>query len=133
MIFVPDATAAVAALVDDGAVGRWAAELLSTGPLVAPHLLPAEVANVLRRRALAGAISDELASEAHAALDRLDVRLVPYGHVAERAWALRGAVTAYDAWYVAVAEDLDVPLVTLDRRLARAPGPRCAFELPPGE
>ncbi|MDX6555847.1 MAG: hypothetical protein QOD86_2042 [Miltoncostaeaceae bacterium] len=131
MIFVPDATAAVAALVDDGPVGRWAAELLSTGPLVAPHLLPAEVANVLRRRALAGAISDERASEAHAALEHLDVRLVPYEHVAERAWTLRGAVTAYDAWYVAVAEDLDVPLVTLDRRLARAPGPRCAFELPP--
>jgi hypothetical protein len=57
VIVVPDATAAVAAPVDDGPVGRWAVEPLSAGPLVARHPLPTEVANVLRRRALAGVIS----------------------------------------------------------------------------
>jgi predicted nucleic acid-binding protein len=46
-------------------------------------------------------------------------------------WELRQSVTAYDAWYVAVAESLDLPLVTVDLRLSRAPGPRCAFATPP--
>ena len=40
-------------------------------------------------------------------------------------------VTCYDASYVALAELLDAPLVTLDRRVARAHGPRCAFLTPP--
>lgn len=39
-------------------------------------------------------------------------------------------MTAYDATYVALAEVLDAPLVALDRRLARASGPRCAFVTP---
>jgi predicted nucleic acid-binding protein len=43
---------------------------------------------------------------------------------------LRVTVSAYDAWYVALAEALDVPFATLDSRLARAPGPRCAFHVP---
>ncbi|MGH8903342.1 MAG: type II toxin-antitoxin system VapC family toxin [Egibacteraceae bacterium] len=50
---------------------------------------------------------------------------------AERVWKLRRTITAYDAWYVALAESLDAPLLTLYHRLARAPGPRCSFELPP--
>ena len=65
--------------------------------------------------------------------DLLDLRiaLFPYAPVGPRVWELRGALTAYDAWCVAVAEALEVPLATLDRRLARAPGPRCAFETTP--
>jgi predicted nucleic acid-binding protein len=50
---------------------------------------------------------------------------------AARAWELRSKVTSYDAWYVAVAEELDLSLATLDRRLAAASGPRCRFLLPP--
>lgn len=45
--------------------------------------------------------------------------------LAERIWDLRDNVTAYDACYVAIAEVLDVPLVTADARLAATPGPRC--------
>lgn len=43
---------------------------------------------------------------------------------------MRDAVSSYDGWYVALAEALDVPLLTLDRKLARAAGPRCAFLTP---
>ena len=53
---------------------------------------------------------------------------------AEGTWAepiLASVVTSCDAWYVAVAEELDLPLGTLDRALAAARGPRCRFPLPP--
>jgi predicted nucleic acid-binding protein len=61
----------------------------------------------------------------------IELELVPFGPFAERVWELRSNVTSYDAWYVAVAEELDLPLATLDRPLAAASGPRCQFLLPP--
>ena len=55
----------------------------------------------------------------------------PHSRLAVRAWELRQSVSYYDASYVALAELLDAPLVTLDRRPAQAHGPRCAFLVPP--
>ncbi len=49
---------------------------------------------------------------------------------AERIWALRFTVTSYDAWYVAVAEAVNLPLATLDERLSRAEGPACELRMP---
>lgn len=129
MTVVVDSSAIVAALVDSGPDGRWAESLL-TEELAAPHVLPAEVANVMRRAVAAHEISDDVASLAHGDLVELRVRLFPYEIVSQRIWELRGNLTAYDAWYVAVAELLGAPLATLDRRLAAAPGPRCRFRTP---
>jgi predicted nucleic acid-binding protein len=120
-----------AALIDDGPAGRWAEELLASPPLAAPHLMPVEAANILRRAALAGDVSDDIASLAHADLLAVGVELFPHEPLAERIWELRGALTTYDGWYVALAESLKAPLATLDARLARAPGPRCRFIGPP--
>lgn len=120
-----------AALVDDGADGRWAESIVVSDHLAAPHLMPVETANILRRAALAGDISDETAAQAHADLLALRVALYPYEPVAARVWELRASITAYDAWYVALAETLDAPLATLVARLSRAPGPRCPFRMPP--
>ena len=131
MTAVVDASVVVAALIDDGPVGRWAEELVASTPLAAPHLMPVEAANILRRAALAGDVSDDIASLAHADLVALAVELFPYDVLAERVWELRGAVTAYDGWYVALAESLKAPLATLDDHLTRAPGPRCSFIGPP--
>jgi predicted nucleic acid-binding protein len=99
--------------------------------LAAPHLMPVEVANILRRAAQTGELSEEIATLAHADLSALPVELFPYEPLAERVWSLRANVTAYDAWYVALAEALDAPLATLDRRLTRATGPRCELRSPP--
>lgn len=121
----------VAALIDPGPVGAWAEELLVSGPLAAPHLLTVEVANVLRRAALAGDISWDVASLAHEDLISLPVELFPYSSCASRVWELRSSITAYDAWYVALAETLGARLATLDARLSRANGTRCEFEVPP--
>jgi len=60
----------------------------------------------------------------------LRVHLFPFEPVADRVWELRGNLSAYDAWYVALAESLETDLITLDRRLAKAPGPRCSFVVP---
>ncbi|MGI8578807.1 MAG: type II toxin-antitoxin system VapC family toxin [Nocardioidaceae bacterium] len=68
---------------------------------------------------------------AHADLTDLRVELFPYQPFAARVWELRENVTASDAWYVAMAEHIRAPLATLDLRLARAHGPRCAFRTPP--
>lgn len=131
MTLVVDASVVVAALVDVESAGAWAEEQLLSGNLAAPHLMPAEVANVLRRTSLSGEITADTASLAHADVGVLRMALFPYAPFAERAWELRNALTVYDAWYVALAEGLDAELVTLDARLARAPGPRCRFRLPP--
>ena len=131
MSLVVDAGFVVAALADGGTDGRWAQELLSGVDLAAPHLMPVEAANVLRRAALAGDISHDAAALAHADLVALRVTLFPYAPFAQRVWELRANVTAYDAWYVAVAEALDSELATVDQRLSRASGCRCAFLTPP--
>lgn len=98
--------------------------------LIAPHIIFAEVASVLRRLVATEALSDDLATLSHA--DLLDWPLVLYDYhpVGDRVWQLRGNLKPYDAWYVALAELAEVPLATLDLRLARAPGPRCEFRSP---
>lgn len=130
MTLIVDAAVAVAALVDDGPDGRWSEHLLAGDTLAAPHLMPVEAANILRRAAFTEYISQDVAALAHADLLRLRIELLPYAPVAERVWELRAAVTAHDAWYVALAEALDAPLATLVRRLSRPPGPLCAFLTP---
>ncbi len=131
MTVVVDASVVVAALIDAGPAGAWAESILMSGSLAAPHLMPVEVANVLRRSASAGDISAAVASLAHDDLVSLRVELFPYSSCASRVWELRSTVTAYDAWYVAVAEILGANLATLDVRLSRASGSRCQFVVPP--
>ncbi len=132
MRLVVDASVVVAALTDSGPDGSWAESILGTDDLAAPHPMPAEVANILRRAELACEISTETASLAHADLLALPVALFPYEPCAARVWDLRANLIAYDAWYVALAETLDARLATpLDVRLAQAVGPRCEFLLPP--
>jgi len=130
MTLVIDSGFVVAALVDSGPVGTWADHLLVTDNLAAPHLMPVEVANVLRRAAMAGEISADTAAMAHGDLLSLRVELFAYEPFATRVWELRENVTAYDGWYVALAESLDAELATLDLRLTKATGPRCAFATP---
>ena len=130
MTRVVDAGAVAAALVDDGVDGRWAERQLAAGRAAAPHLMPVEVASILRKAVRAGEISADAAAMAHAELMELDVSLFPYAPFASRVWELRDNVTAYDGWYVALAESLQADLVTLDQRLTRASGCRCAFRTP---
>ena len=131
MTVVVDSSVLVESLVDVSSEGGWARFALAADARAAPELALAEATNVLRRLELAGDISRLEATSAHRDLLRLDLELFPFAPYAERVWALRGNLTCYDAWYVAVAEALDCPLMTLDRRLGRASGPTCEIAVPP--
>lgn len=126
---VCDASAVVAMLLDDGPVGGEAAGVLSAAPLAAPALVTFEVANILRRHERAGLIGSDQAAQAHADLVDLAIELWPYEVIARRAWQLRQNLTSYDASYVALAELLGAPLITLDRRIAGAPDLRCQVQV----
>ena len=127
MMVVIDASTLIAATCDQGTAGAWAEAVLGKYDLVAPHLALVEAANVLRRLERSKHLSQLEATAAHEDLVRLDIELLPYEPFAERVWELRSNITTYDAWYVAVAEMTGLPLATLDRSLARAPGPQCQF------
>lgn len=130
MTIVLDSSAVIAALLDDGPEGRWAEVLLADGALHAPELMQFEAANVLRRVAATETVSSEIATLAHRNLVSLPLVLVSYEAIADRVWQLGHNLTSFDAAYIAVAELIDAPLATLDRRLAAAPGPRCEFLVP---
>jgi predicted nucleic acid-binding protein len=99
-------------------------------PLAAPALLPFECANVLRRLAASGRLGGDLATQAATDVQLLRVELWPYAALAVRSWELRGALTIYDASYVALASELDAPLATLDSALVRAGADACRFLTP---
>jgi predicted nucleic acid-binding protein len=95
----------------------------------APALVDAEVGNALRRQVRAKVLT---ARKAYAALDDLlEMRLqrVEHRFLVERAWQLRDNVSFYDGLYVALAEGMGAPLLTLDKKLTRATGLRTEVEL----
>mgnify|MGYP000651520740 CR=1 FL=1 len=129
-MIVLDASAALELLLRTEAAEAVEARLFGRNEsLHAPHLLDIEVAQVLRRYAISGVATPE---RCRAALDDLaDLPLTRYPHdvLLPRVWELRGNLTAYDAVYVALAEALDAPLLTRDRRLSNAPGNRARVNL----
>ena len=127
---VCDASALTALLIDAGPDGQWVTAAIADAALTAPSLVDFETADIIRRHELAGLISPDQAAQAHADLLDLAIEHWPYELLATRAWELRLNLSIYDAGYVALAELLDVELVTLDRRVARAPGPRCTIATP---
>ncbi|MEY2514702.1 MAG: hypothetical protein QOJ89_2060 [bacterium] len=127
---VCDASALVALLLDGGADGEWVTSMLTGAELAAPSLAAFEVANIIRRHELAGLVSPDQAAQAHADLLELAIEQWPYELLAACAWQLRANLSIYDAGYVALAELLDAHLVTLDRRIGRAPGVRCSVATP---
>lgn len=120
-----------ASVVVDALIGAAvAAERLSAEALAAPALLDAEVGGAVRRRWLRRELDPEQADAAVADLITLEISRFDHVVLLARAWSLRNTMTFTDALYVALAERLDVPLVTLDAKLARAPGMPVTVEFP---
>ena len=127
---VCDASALVALLLDSGPDGAWVTEQLSGRDLAAPSLIAYETANIIRRHERAALIGTDQAAQAHADLLDLPVEHWPYELLALRVWELRHNLSSYDASYVALAELITAALITLDTRIAAAPGVRCPIHSP---
>lgn len=126
-MIVVDASAAVAALLNDGPARR----ALGDEQLHVPHLIDSEVASGMRRRVAAGQMPAGAAWTALRSWQRLGMTRYATFSLLNRVWELRDNVSAYDASYVALAEFLDCALLTADSRLARAPGTRCPITVVP--
>ena len=129
-MIVVDASALLEALLRTPAADAVERRLFdSRQTLHAPHLLDIEVAQVIRRFAAGGEIDQQRGRAALADLSDFPMRRYPHGFLLPRVWDLRHNLTAYDAVYVALAEALDAPLLTRDRRLAAAAGHYARVEL----
>jgi predicted nucleic acid-binding protein len=128
-VIVVDASVVVTALADDGEDGDRVRARLRREGLIAPHLLDIEVTSAWRRLAAAGSLDDRRAQLAIADLRQLRVERVSHVPLLARCWELRHSLTTYDAAYVALAEVMDISVVTGDTKLAAAPGVRCRIEL----
>ncbi len=128
-MIVVDASVIVTALGDDGPDGDDTRRRLRGERLVAPHLIDVEATSAWRRLAAAGHLDERRAELAITDLLAFRLDRIPHGLLLRRCWQLRANVTTYDAVYIALAEALDITLVTADQRLADAPGRRCEVEV----
>lgn len=127
-MIVLDNSAAVELLLGEGPSAR-AVEARASGRLAAPEVLDLEAACTVRRLLRSGAVDAVRGEGMLQRLASLSIERFPHTPLLPRIWELRDNLTAYDAAYVALAEALDVPLLTLDARLANAPGLRCSVVL----
>ncbi|MGH7552501.1 MAG: type II toxin-antitoxin system VapC family toxin [Longimicrobiales bacterium] len=121
-MIVIDASAILEVLLRTGAAAAIEARLFGGETLHAPHMLDLEVAQVLRRYERAGELGARRGREALDDLEAFSIERYPHYLFLQRIWSLRANATAYDACYLALAEALDAPLLTTDRRMAGVPG-----------
>lgn len=128
-MLVVDASVIAPAVADGGPDGDSCRQRIQGQSLAAPDLLRLETMSVFRRQLANDYLTKEQAE--NALRDLLDLPLVVYptAPLLRRGWEVRDNVSAYDSCYIALAEALDCPLATADRRLANAPGTRCQFEV----
>jgi len=126
---VVDASVLVAALAGEAGLGDAARARLAGRRLHLPHLADLEAVSALRDGVRRGSFEAADALTVIEGLQRFPAARYPHVPFLERAWSLRHNLTVYDASYVALAESLDAPLVTLDAAMASAPGPQCDIEV----
>lgn len=127
-MIVVDCSALAIAVADTTGRGRLARAALGDDA-VAPHLVDAEVGQALRGLVRRGALDQDAAARSFRAARALVSERFAHIPLCGRAWELRDNLSFYDALYVALAELLDLPLITADAGLANAPGPRCTIRL----
>jgi predicted nucleic acid-binding protein len=128
-IAVVDASAVVFALTELSTAAAELAARLTDAECHAPHLIDAEVGHVMRRSLRHGTVDEEVASSVIRATRSLVDRRYAHVALADTAWEMRGAITFYDALYVALAASLEIPLLTADAKLSRAPKLPCKVEV----
>lgn len=130
MSAVIDATVLIAALLDSGPNGQWAEAIVSEGALHAPEVLPMEATALLSALERSHEITASEANAAYEDLMQLDLQLYSFEPLAERIWELRHTAGTCDAWHIALAEALGLPLATLNVPISKTQGLSCHFRLP---
>jgi predicted nucleic acid-binding protein len=129
-MIVLDASAAVDWLLRTAAGQRIEHRIYShSETLHSPYLFDLEVAQVLRRLVIESAISVRRAAEAIEDLSALRISRYRHDVFLPRIWHHRNNLSAHDAAYVCLAENLAAPLITRDNRLATAPGHTARIEV----
>ncbi|MFW0796931.1 type II toxin-antitoxin system VapC family toxin [Gordonia sp. CPCC 205515] len=130
-MLVVDASCLFEVVADTPRSAEISARLAADTDHAAPEVIDVEVLGVIRTQYLRGGLDQTAASQA--VVDLRDWPGERYAHrwMLDRVWELRDSVRGWDAFYVTLAEAMDATLLTLDARLARAPGPRCRIELVP--
>lgn len=121
-MLVLDTSALLAALAEVQPDPALVRRLGDDGDLHAPHLIDIEILHALRGLVRAGQLSSDRAEDVRTDLSDLTITRYAHAPLADRIWALRDNLTAYDAAFVALSEALNAPLITCDARLAKAPG-----------
>jgi predicted nucleic acid-binding protein len=121
-VIVVDTSAIVDVLLESPPSPKLLTRISAAGELHAPQLIDVEFLSVLRRLVNRGELTSDAADVARELFAALPIERYPHGGLADRAWALRHQITAYDAVYVALSEQLALPLVTADVRLANSSG-----------
>ena len=127
-MLVVDASAIVDLVLEQPTNAALAARMATSEELHAPHLLDVEVLSVVRRLCKNGSLSTDAGTAAIHNFKHLPISRYPHEPFLDRIWELRESLTAYDAVYVALAEALDLTLVTSDAKLGRAHGHRATIE-----
>ena len=129
LVLIVDASCLYEVVADTARADDVRARLAADPDHAAPGIIDAEVVSVIRREHLRGRLDTTAAGQAVDDLQHWPGERFRQQPLLPRVWELRGAVRAWDAFYVALAEVLDAKLVTSDARLAAAPGPRCVIEV----
>jgi predicted nucleic acid-binding protein len=129
-VIVLDASAAIDWLLQTSAGRRIESRIYLRGESFhAPHLLDLEITQVLRRLVRESVLSAQRADQA--IRDLISFRVTRYPHFVflPYIWRLRHNLSAYDAAYIALAQELGATLITRDARLASASPPGVSVEL----
>lgn len=130
-MIVIDASCLFEVLVDGPGADTIRTRLAEEPEQAAPQVIDIEVFSLIRREHLSGELDATLAGLAIEDLRSWPGLRFDHRALLPRAWELRDTIRGWDAAYVALAEVLDATLLTLDRRLARATGPRCQISILP--
>ena len=129
-MIVLDTSAAIDWMLRTPTGQRIAHRIFSRGePVHTVHLLDLEFVQVMRRMVRERTLTASRAEEAIEDLSTLRMMRYPPAPLLKRVWQLRQKLSAYDAAYVALAEELKAPLLTRDRRIAAAPGHTATVEV----